>query len=80
MKRPTEAEYDSELNRLRRDLAQAATDLQYISKWREECHEHDADMGYTPRDFDEDTVKLIEKYAKDAAKKYAKSAGRPFKP
>lgn len=47
-----------------RDAYRAA--LTTISRWREECHSHDADMGHPPRDFDEDEIQSIEAHAKRA--------------
>lgn len=43
--------------------------LGQISRWRDACHEHDEDMGYEPRDFDEDTVAEIERAAADTLRK-----------
>jgi hypothetical protein len=39
------------LNKLRFAIAQAATDIQRIANWRDECHMHDEDMGRPFRDF-----------------------------
>ena len=37
--------------------------LKYISTWRKEAHDYDADMGHPARDFDDETVSEIEAYA-----------------
>lgn len=34
-----------------------------VSRWREDCHEHDEDMGHPLRDWDEEQIEAIEKYA-----------------
>lgn len=34
--------------------------LTRIAKWREECHDHDRDMGHEPRAFDDEDWKLVE--------------------
>jgi hypothetical protein len=45
-------------------LRRALDALFKISKWRDSCHDHDADMGHQLRDFDDDEEwDLVERFA-----------------
>lgn len=69
-------ELHKEVNRLRRDLAQAATDFQYLSQWRKEAHEYDRDRGHRERDFDREEWESMELFAETASRNAAVAAGQ----
>lgn len=61
--------YDGLLARaeMAREMAEA---LKRLSRWRNEAHEYDEDMGHEMRDFDVETVVMMEAYAGEIIKKW----------
>jgi hypothetical protein len=67
-----------EVNRLRRELRNAADTLHSIGQWRKEAHAHDLDVATEPRDFlDEEDWDNLETYAERHAKRAREALENP---
>lgn len=59
-------EMAGEIKSLQSRLRAAEEALKKLSMWRTACDEFDADMGYPPRDYDNEMIGMMEDYAKKA--------------